>query len=175
MSEKKWFILETFPIRELLKKLINDEITINLEYQRSSVWSEKQQTRLIESISIKYPIGVLVMLKKGGEYEVIDGQQRVIAIGKYLDSDLNDVDGKKFNELEKEKQEEILDYSVQCIVLNSELSKDEISSIFVRLQEGTVLSTGEKVYALVGKFRNAFVYAFFDKEKIFPGMQPVMI
>jgi len=164
VAEKKWFDLEPFSLRDLQEEMMNDKFTINEEYQRSPVWNRNQQQRLIESISVKFPIGVLVLLKKDGEHEVIDGQQRIIAIGEFLSSEWNNLDGKKFEELEKEEQEEILEYSVPCIVLNSKLSPDEISSIFVRLQEGTVLSTGEKVYALVGKFRNAFVDAFFDKE-----------
>jgi len=164
LSENIGFSLKKFKIEDVRSMLSENKITINAEYQRSRIWTVNQKARLIESISINFPIGILVMVDKGNKFEVIDGQQRVYAMGEFISSEFENVYGKRFDELDSTEQRQFLRYAVPCIMLDSGLSQDQISSIFVRLQEGTMLSTGEKVYALVGRFRDAFMDAFFDKK-----------
>ena len=46
-----------------------------------------------------------------GNYEVIDGQQRTISIGQYVNGDFS-VDGYFFHNLSDQKQKQILDYEL---------------------------------------------------------------
>lgn len=162
LSENIRFSLKPFKIQDIRSMFLDNKLTINPTYQRSHVWTVKQKARLIESISINFPVGILVMIDRRNKLEVIDGQQRVYAISEFASSELENTDGERFDELESAEQRQFLQYVIPCIVLDPGLSQDQISSIFVRLQEGTPLSTGEKVYALVGKFRNTFVDAYLD-------------
>lgn len=72
-------------------------------YQRSLVWSNKQKNEFIESLKRGYPVGAILLHKKGEkagvtEYLIIDGLQRTTTINSYIqkptsfniDSDLNE-------------------------------------------------------------------------------------
>lgn len=69
-----------FTIAEL-PELLKNKIFINKEYQRGFIWRASQQVELIKSIENRYSIGVLVLfINDQGQYEILDGQQRVITI-----------------------------------------------------------------------------------------------
>lgn len=62
------------------------------EWQRGIVWTEDQNVRLIESIWLGIPIGSYTFNRAyGTKYDnlLIDGQQRMNAIQKYLDGKLS--------------------------------------------------------------------------------------
>jgi len=158
-----WFSVEKFSISKLYELLKKKELLIDYSYQRGKVWREKQRMELIQSILSKFPIGTLVMKSRSDAYDVVDGQQRLYAISDYVDGGLTDSNGKYINELEKFENKEFMSYNIPVIILEPSLSKDKLSLIFIRLQEGIPLSTAEKIYAFTGNFRNEFVNAFFDE------------
>ena len=54
-------------------------------YQRAYAWGDKQLIQLVEDISdvsedANYYIGSLIVSKQNGEYEVVDGQQRLTSL-----------------------------------------------------------------------------------------------
>jgi len=113
-------------------------------------------------------MGVLVVWRnKEEQLEILDGQQRVRTIISYLQGKFRNSQGKKFDELNKTEQSEILGYSVCYIELLSSLKDEQISDIFTRLQEGTPLNTPEKVNALRGTFRKNFMSLFETNQKFF--------
>jgi len=61
-------------------------LTIQPEYQRNYLYKdEKKEAKVIESILKKYPIGLIYFNKVGKEkFEVLDGQQRITSIGRFL-------------------------------------------------------------------------------------------
>jgi uncharacterized protein with ParB-like and HNH nuclease domain len=63
--------------------------------------------------------------REDGTFEVIDGQQRTIAVCRYVEGDFS-VNGLNFHNLPKDKQEKILDYSLMvyfCSGIDSEKLK----------------------------------------------------
>lgn len=149
-------------IKRLKKK---DRITINTKYQRSFIWKKYQKQDLIESILQNFPIGALVLLKKGGDsYDIIDGQQRFKTIVGFIDGDIETNQGEKFSNIGDNKRSAFYAYKIPCLQLKQGLSGNQVSDIFIRLQEGTTLSVGEKLYAFTGNFRTTFVNSFFAPE-----------
>lgn len=73
-------------IADLIKsrKVIN----IRPEYQRRLRWSNKQKSRLIESLLLNVPIPPVFFYESSpAEYEVMDGQQRLNAIKEFLNNE----------------------------------------------------------------------------------------
>lgn len=157
-------------VKAIKNKWDKGELFVNEEYQRSEVWKPAQAGALIDSIEKGFSIGVLVIhMNKDRRLEILDGQQRIRSMVKFLDNDLRDEQGKKFGELSETRQAEIEGYSVNYLYLKSELTEEEISDIFVRLQEGLPLNIAEKVNAFHGRFRKAFMDNFFDNNARFFG------
>ncbi len=88
------------------------KLNIRPKYQREFVYKEKQRNAVIETIKNNFPLNVMYwMIREDGGYEVLDGQQRTISIGQYINGDysLND---RFFHNLTKEEQDKILDYEL---------------------------------------------------------------
>lgn len=157
-----------FSIKEMKDLWNKEKILINEEYQRSFIWRPYQRRDLIESIMKGFSIGVLVVWKnKQDQFEILDGQQRIRTILRYLDGRFRNNKNKKFDDLTLTQQSEIEGYSVYYIQLKTALTEEQISDIFTRLQEGTPLNTAEKVNAFRGKFRESFIEAFFKNTRFF--------
>ncbi len=82
-------IIEGFEYSELEGKGLfglNGKLTIQPEYQRNYIYADgKKDVAVIDSIIKGYPIGLLYFNKTGnGTYEVLDGQQRITSIGRFI-------------------------------------------------------------------------------------------
>ena len=62
------------------------KLTIQPEYQRNYIYEEaKKEAAVIESVLRGYPLGVIYFnTTPDGRYEVLDGQQRITSIGRYV-------------------------------------------------------------------------------------------
>lgn len=88
------------------------KLDIRPKYQREFVYNGKQRDAVIETIKKSFPLNVMYWVKTDeGNYEVLDGQQRTISIGQYVNGDfsLNDF---FFHNLTDEEQKFILDYEL---------------------------------------------------------------
>ena len=82
-------IVEGFEYNELEGKGLfglGGKLTIQPEYQRSYIYADgKRDVAVIDSLLKGYPIGLLYFNKtEDGNYEVLDGQQRITSIGRYV-------------------------------------------------------------------------------------------
>ena len=79
-----------FVIAEIPKHFDEQKILINTNYQRGDIWKQKQQIGLIKSIVDRYSIGVLVLfINDSDQFEILDGQQRLLTIHKYVTDKLD--------------------------------------------------------------------------------------
>ena len=64
------------------------KLTIQPEYQRNYLYAEnnsKKEVAVIESILKDYPIGLIYFNEsEKGKYEILDGQQRITSIGRFI-------------------------------------------------------------------------------------------
>jgi len=156
-----------FSIKEMKNSWDGGKILINEEYQRSEIWKSYQKKGLIDSIMKGFSMGVLVIWEnRENKFEVLDGQQRIKTITRFLSDEFKNNENKKFSELTITERSEVEAYRIYYLKLKSDLREEEISDVFTRLQEGTPLNIAEKVNAFRGKFRESFIKAFF-KNKIF--------
>jgi hypothetical protein len=116
----------------------NGKLDIRPKYQREFVYNEKQRNEVIKSIKNKFPLNVMYwMVREDGGYEVLDGQQRTISIGQYVNGDFS-LNERYFHNLTKVEHDQILDY--ELMIYFCEGTDKE------RLDWFTVINTyGEKV------------------------------
>ena len=88
------------------------KLDIRPKYQREFVYSGKQRDAVIETIKQNFPLNVMYwMVKEDGNFEMLDGQQRTISIGQYVNGDFS-LNERYFHNLTKEEQDQILDYEL---------------------------------------------------------------
>src|SRR5271156_2697051 len=67
---------------------LSGKLTIQPEYQRNYIYASdggKREQAVIDSVLKGYPIGLLYFNKTGDDtYDVLDGQQRITSIGRYI-------------------------------------------------------------------------------------------
>ena len=151
-----------FALGDIADMFANDQIFINKSYQRGDVWKYKQKIELVKSINQRYSIGVLVLFTNDqDQYEVLDGQQRLLTIKGYLKGtlDLSDTDITPYDELNSREKRLQDAYCVFYLKLKShdpESKEEDIIQTFLRLQEGTPLNKAEKLNAHRGVFKDTF-------------------
>ena len=88
------------------------KLDIRPKYQREFVYKPEQRNAVIDTVKKTFPLNVMYWLKTDeGKYEVLDGQQRTISIGQYVNSDFS-INDRFFHNLTNEEQEQILDYEL---------------------------------------------------------------
>lgn len=114
--------LEKIKVRDVVKgyKDNNEEgvvaydgkLDVRPKYQREFVYDGKQRDAVIETIKQDFPLNVMYwMVKENGTYEMLDGQQRTISIGQYVNGDFS-LNDRFFHNLTAEEQKQILDYKL---------------------------------------------------------------
>ena len=120
-------------------KLITDP-----EWQRHYVWNDKKASMLIESFLLHMPVPVVYLLKThDGKYEIIDGQQRLVSVFRFLSNayslkglEVLDHNGCFYKDLPKATQGELEDCTIKVFELQPNTSIDLIYLIFGRLNTG---------------------------------------
>jgi len=119
--------LKQIKIRDLVDGYENDDETgrvvayggkldIRPPYQREFIYKDKQRDAVIETVRQGFPLNVMYWaLREDGSFEVIDGQQRTISICQYVAGDFSYL-FKHFHNLQKDEQEQILDYELMVYV-----------------------------------------------------------
>jgi len=88
------------------------KLDIRPKYQREFVYKDEQRNAVIDTVQKDYPLNVMYWVKNDNDkFEVLDGQQRTISICEYIQNRFT-IDNKLFNNLPKDKQEQILDYEL---------------------------------------------------------------
>lgn len=64
---------------------LNGKLVIQPEYQRNYIYNDgKKDVAVIKSLLSGYPIGLIYFNKNNDKYEVLDGQQRITSIGRFV-------------------------------------------------------------------------------------------
>jgi hypothetical protein len=92
------------------------KLNIRPPYQREFVYKDQQQSAVIETVIKAFPLNVLYWADLGeGQYEVIDGQQRILSICNYVVGNFA-YNQRYFHNLTKAEQESILNYKLMVYV-----------------------------------------------------------
>lgn len=137
-------------ISALRDKYDRGQIELQPHYQREYVWELKPElpSRLIESILLEIPIPPIYFghLRGQSRLEVIDGQQRLTTLIRFINNDfplqrlqrMGSLNGKRFRDLSETYQEKILDTPIRSIVIDAGNNQDLRYEVFERLNRGSM-------------------------------------
>lgn len=173
--------LKTYTVKEICEGFVYNELegkglfglsgklTIQPEYQRNYIYADgKRDVAVIDSMLKGYPLGLIYFNKIGIErFEVLDGQQRITSIGRFVKGKFGIVDAngvpQYFSGLPAEKQKEIEEYKL--LVYECEGDETDIKEWFktiniagVPLNEQELLNaiySGPFVTAAKAEFSNS--------------------
>ena len=147
LAEKQVFTeIKDYTLSTLKEMLDDGDIIINPNYQRDYVYDDKKASKLIESMLMGIPLPTVYFCQEeDGRYSVIDGQQRLTSISRFLKNDfalrclqeLSDLNGLKFQDLENPLKPKLKNTSIRSIVILKQ-SQDLKYEIFARLNQGAV-------------------------------------
>lgn len=140
--------------------VLDESRTVNLrpEYQRRSRWTNKQKSLLVESFLLNIPIPPIFLFEGDfARYEVMDGQQRLLAIREFLTNQfklssltvLAPLNGRNFAQLPPRTKRTLERASLSAIVLLKESRaalRDSTTSRILELKKFVFerLNTGGK-------------------------------
>lgn len=145
-----------YDLETLVKRIKNNLIKLDPEYQRRHRWSLETSSRLIESLILNIPVPVVFISQdvdvddEVGEstsrYTVIDGQQRLTAIydflnGKFALQDLEtlpELNGAFYKDLPPFLTRRLDERTIKCLRIDSTVDEQVKYDIFERLNTGSV-------------------------------------
>jgi Protein of unknown function DUF262 len=176
-------------IGELVSLYEGHEIEIHPEFQRFFRWSDYQKTSLIESILLGIPIPpIFVSQRDDGEWDVIDGLQRLSTIyqflGKLKDEEgqfiaplvlqgtkyLPSLENKKWedkydekNSLTKGQQLLVKRAKINVVIIQKESSSNTKYELFQRLNSGGSICTPQEIRSCILVSINPVMYNWMKK------------
>ena len=156
-----------YTVAEIIEKLKRKDVIINREYQRSSgIWPTKVQSYFIDTILEGFPFPKLYFYQTYDEYkrkpimEVVDGQQRINTIKRFIENNLRLTTSSeryamyKYEDLNEEEQYNFLLYSVPVDVILA-ADKSSLLEMFRRMNAYTApLNSAEKRHSeFQGEFK----------------------
>jgi hypothetical protein len=165
----------SFSIAEYCGQMDRGEIVVNREYQRSpAVWPPAARSYLIETILLGFPIPKLTLYQKTDPRtktivkEIVDGQQRSLAICDYFHDKLrlsghSEFAGKLFSQLDEAAQLQFIEYPLGADLLLAATPSD-IRQLFRRINSYTVpLNPAESRHAIYQGAFKWFVVGLSEK------------
>jgi len=87
-------------------------LDVRPRYQREFIYKDRQRDAVIETINKGFPLNVMYwMVRDDGGYEILDGQQRTISIGQYVNGDFS-LGNRFFHNLTDVEKDKILSYEL---------------------------------------------------------------
>jgi hypothetical protein len=152
------------------------------EYQREFVWDDVRQSRFIESLMIGLPIPYIFLAETtSGQYEIVDGSQRIRTLAAYLNDDLKirglekiaDLNNLVFSDLDISRQRKFKNISLKMIVLSERTTDETKNDIFERINRGSDLLKDMEYRKGIypGKF-NDYLYRL-SKDSLYEKLTPI--
>jgi hypothetical protein len=133
------------------------------DWQREEVWPKEKKQLLIDTILRGWHLPKFYFLKVSSdpdEYEVIDGQQRLMAVFEFLDNELplsdqsaNKFKARYYKDLSDHLSDRFDDYKIEYDEI-TDANERELKEFFQRLQAGLPLTSSEKLNAVHSKLRD---------------------
>lgn len=155
-----------FTIGSLLERLKHNELRLTPDFQRrANLWDAERKSRLIESILLRIPLPSFYFSEdEDGNFEVVDGLQRLCAIFHFLDhAALNkatrsklvplrlkglqylEKDDAAFSELDRPFQRRINELEVNVNVIRATTPKAVMFNVFARLNQGGLPLSAQEI------------------------------
>lgn len=141
-------------VSDLVNQIENKRLHLQPVYQRRYVWDNKKASKLVESLLINVPIPVCYLAEESdGTRSVIDGQQRLRSLYRYLENQfplsslevLPELNRKRFHQISDRQQRLIGNRTIRCIVISEDSDPDIRFDVFERLNTGSVPLTAQEL------------------------------
>ncbi|MGY6568691.1 MAG: DUF262 domain-containing protein [Salinarimonas sp.] len=153
-------------LESVARRLLDNEIDLQPEFQRQEVWPRAKKQKLIDTILRDWAVPPVHIISGEETDEVLDGQQRLTAIRDFFlnkfpiasnikpDTEtIKDVAGKFYKDLPKHVKRKIDRYTLRVYNIQN-ASPQESAELFYRLNQPTALTSGEQRNALHGERRD---------------------
>ncbi len=136
-----------YAIGDLYTRYEDGRLNVHPEFQRYYVFDAARASRLVESVLMGVPIPVVYLAEENDySHSVIDGQQRLTALFRFLHGDIilrglkvfDELNGQRFSGLQPDLQRRFREGSLRCIIVKRESDPDIRFEIFERLNTGSV-------------------------------------
>ena len=128
-------------ISSLINDIRQERLILQPEFQRNLVWNDKHKESFIDTILKGYPFPEIYIAQSGVNLEtlttqqvVVDGQQRLSTIMKYVSDELICKSIPKFQDLQEQDKIDFLGYGVSVIKLGN-ASSETIKEVFRRINQ----------------------------------------
>jgi hypothetical protein len=154
-------------VATIVARIKNGDIDLQPDFQRGEVWGDGKKRRLIDSILRDWhvpPIHVIA-LEDSAVQEVLDGQQRLVAIRDFVegrirvdgnaepyDPDIAALDGYLYDDLPLPWRRRFDQFTIRVFRI-TDYSAEEPSELFYRLNQPTGLTAAEQRNAFFGPVR----------------------
>ena len=117
------------------------------KFQRKYVWTDRFASLLIESILLNIPIPPCYFSQNDEfELDVIDGQQRIFSIYRFLNNEfklsgldvISEINGLRFHELRRQLQRQIDTHTLRAVIITNQSHPDIQFDVFERLNTNTM-------------------------------------
>lgn len=156
---------KVFTIREIYTQIIEHDLDLAPDFQRSFVWRADQQVRLIESILLGIPLPAFYFNQdKLGAHQVIDGVQRLTTLKHFMSDQLElnvasleylrSLSGQKFSTLEPATRRRFAGTQIVAHVIEPQTPDAVKYDIFNRVNTGGSPLTAQEIRHCMSKTRS---------------------
>ena len=166
-------------IETVISRIKKKTLNLQPDFQRGEVWSVAKQKKLIDTIlrGWKIPPIHIVTSDESIEDEVLDGQQRLVAIREFCNGEfgidgnikpfnekIHSLNGLKYEELPESVKNKFDRYEISFITL-TQFEPSEPAELFDRLNQPMKLTSAEQRNAYIGETRNQIkeLVLYFEK------------
>jgi len=142
-------------IDAIIERIKRNEIDLNTKFQRKEgLWNDEQQSRLIESILIRFPLPVFYFDGSDPDnWLVIDGLQRLSSLKRFIFTkelkltklEFLRLEGISWDMLERPQQRQINETQLQCYVLEEGTEEDVKFNVFKRINTGGLILSAQEI------------------------------
>jgi len=156
-----------YAVRTLVDMIIEGDLILEPDYQRKYQWDDIKASRFIESIALNIPVPVVYLAEeKDGFFSVIDGQQRLTSLFRFIKSTeieslfpdsglsplklnglkiISEINGKEYLDLDRALRSNIAKRAIRCIVVLNESDEALKFEVFERLNTGSASLSDQEV------------------------------
>src|ERR1700753_3242148 len=153
-------------IQTIVARIKSEDLDLQPNFQRGEVWATSKKKKLIDSILRDWHVPPIhVVVGEEGRQEVLDGQQRLVAIRDFvdghfrvdgssepLDPNIQRLDGLRYLELPPETKRAFDQFTIRMFRL-VDYRPGEPGELFFRLNQMTYLTAAEQRNAFFGPVR----------------------